>query len=141
LAALAAGARAGTDVDTGRATRAGADPVLAVVDARRGEVYAALDEPGAVRPEPFVAAPRALAERIAGLERSPLTVGDGAVRFRAELQAAGARVAPEDSPLHVIRALHVCRLASEVPAAAPEAVVPEYLRSPDAAPPPPLASP
>ena len=99
---------------------------LAVLDARRGEVYAAFEhEP------PFVAAPEELGERF----RGALAAGDGSIRFREVLESAGIRVAPGDSRMHVVRALHVCRLARAVPATPPEAVVPCYLRAPDATPP------
>lgn len=114
---------------------------LAVIDARRGEVFAALHDSEGERWRPFVAAPSALAERVAKEAIAPAAMGDGAVRFRAELESAGARVAPDGSPLHVVRALRVCRLADRVPAVAPEAVLPEYLRMPDAVPKPPTASP
>ena len=43
-------------------------------------------------------------------------------------------VAPDESDLHVVRALHVCRLAASVAAEPPEAVFPNYLREPDAVP-------
>lgn len=102
------------------------DRRLAVIDARRGEVYAAFeDEP------PFVAAPQALGERF----RGAMSAGDGSIRFREILESAGIRVAPDDSRMHVVRALHVCRLAGAAPATPPEAVVPCYLRAPDATPP------
>lgn len=99
---------------------------LPVVDARRGEVYAAFGgEP------PFVSRPEGLGERF----RGALAAGDGSIRFRAILESAGIRVAPDDSRTHVVRALHVCTLASAGPATPPEAVVPCYLRAPDATPP------
>ena len=102
------------------------DRRLAVIDARRGEVYAAFeDEP------PFVAPPDALGERF----RGALAAGDGSIRFREILEKGGIRVVPDDSRMHVVRALHVCRLAAAVPATPPEAVVPCYLRAPDATPP------
>jgi len=98
---------------------------LPVIDARRGEVYAAFaGEP------PFVSRPEGLGERF----RGALAAGDGSIRFREILESAGIRVAPDDSRTHVVRALHVCRLASAVPATPPEAVVPCYLRAPDATP-------
>jgi len=120
LAALAAGA--------------GSDHTLAVIDARRGEAFVALHRGDEVLWPPFVADPGALGARLRETGTTPTAVGDGAVRFRDVLEAAGARVAPDDSPLHVIRALHVCRLAGEGPAVAPEAILPHYLRMPDAVP-------
>lgn len=126
LAALAAGS--------------GGELSLAVIDARRGEVFAALHETRRERWKPFVTPPDALAERVRRAGVAPLAVGDGAVRFREQLEAAGARVATDGSPLHVVRALHVCRLAHYVESVAPETVLPDYLRMPDAVPQPQTAS-
>ena len=44
----------------------------------------------------------------------------------------GIGVDADESRTHVVRALHVCRLARMVPGEPPEAVLPEYLRTPDA---------
>ena len=41
---------------------------------------------------------------------------------------------PEDSRSHVVRALHVCRLAARVPGVGAQTVLPDYLRAPDAKP-------
>ena len=109
-------------------------PVLALIDARRGEVFAALVEDGQVSWPPFAAPPEDVAARVARAGVDPLAVGDGSVRFRDVLQAVGVRVAPADSRVNVVRGLWVCRLASDVSPAAPAAVVPDYLRSPDAKP-------
>ncbi|HEX8649018.1 MAG TPA: tRNA (adenosine(37)-N6)-threonylcarbamoyltransferase complex dimerization subunit type 1 TsaB [Thermoleophilaceae bacterium] len=106
---------------------------LALIDARRGEVFAALYGEG-IRWEPFAAAPEAVAERVREASVSPLAAGDGSVRFREVLEAAGVRVEPDGSQTHAVRALHVCRLAATVPPVPPEAVLPDYLRSPDAQP-------
>ena len=64
----------------------------------------------------------------------PLAAGDGSVRFRGVLEAAGIRVAPEGSRAHAVRGLHICRLAATAPPTLPEAVLPEYVRCPDAKP-------
>ena len=117
-----------------------ARPRLALIDARRGELFAALYEPGGAERWPaFVAAPETLAERIAkafpGPER-PLGAGDGSIRFREVLEAAGVEIPGDDSELHVVRALSVCRLADGAPGISPEAVLPDYLREPDAKPQP-----
>lgn len=112
-----------------------ANAVLALIDARRDEVFTALyAADGAVVWEPFVAAPEAVAERVRAEGLEPLAVGDGAVRYRELLAAAGAEVPDDDSPLHVVRGLAICRLAAAVEPVAVEAVVPEYLREPDAKP-------
>ena len=50
------------------------------------------------------------------------------------LEDAGIPVEPEGSGAHVVRALHVCRLGRDAGDEAPEAVLPEYLREPDAKP-------
>ena len=111
------------------------DPLaLPVIDARRGELFAALYERGERLWDPLVARPEELVERVRQAGKSPLAAGDGSLRFRGVLEAAGIRVEPEASRAHVVRALHVCRLGAATPAASPEAVVPEYLRLPDAKP-------
>lgn len=106
---------------------------LALIDARRGELFAALYGAGTGW-EPFVAAPEAVAGRVREASVNPLAAGDGAVRFREVLEAAGVRVEPDGSQAHAVRALHVCRLAATVPPVPPEAVLPDYLRAPDAQP-------
>ena len=120
LAALAAGPDAGA--------------ALALIDARRGEVFAGLYAGGRTIWEPFVAAPEAVAERIGELDVAPLAVGDGAVRFRDVFEAAGAAIPGDGSRSHVVRGLSICRLAATVEAVPVEAVLPEYLRLPDAKP-------
>jgi tRNA threonylcarbamoyladenosine biosynthesis protein TsaB len=110
------------------------DPALPLIDAKRGELFAALYEAGEALWPPFVASPEELARRVHESNLTPLAAGDGSVRFRGVLEAAGIRVEPDGSQAHVVRALHVCRLAGRVPPAAPEAVVPQYLRHPDAKP-------
>jgi tRNA threonylcarbamoyladenosine biosynthesis protein TsaB len=101
--------------------------VVAVIDARRGEVFAA--SPGVF--EPTALAPDALAARI---EPGTLAVGDGAVRFRAELERAGAVVPADGSPLHRVSALEVCRLGAVGEPTDRDALLPDYRREPDAKP-------
>lgn len=107
---------------------------LAVVDARRDEVFAALYDGGDEIWEPFVAGPGALAERLRERGSGALAVGDGAVRFREVLEAAGAEVPDDGSSDHVVRGLSICRLAATAAPAPVEAVLPDYLRLPDAKP-------
>jgi tRNA threonylcarbamoyladenosine biosynthesis protein TsaB len=105
---------------------------LPVLDARRGEAFAALFEGLAEVWPPFVAPPEELAEQVRGLDRPPLAAGDGALRFGAELEAAGATVAPPEDPIHRVAGRHVCAVgeaAAEVPT---EQIQPLYLRPPDA---------
>lgn len=122
LAALARGVEAGLR--------------LPLIDAKRGEVFAALYENGEERWPRFAARAEEVAERAHAAGVKPRAVGDGSVRFRGVLEAAGIEVEPDGSPAHVVRGLHVCRLAQAARAMPPEAVVPEYLRLPDATPSP-----
>jgi tRNA threonylcarbamoyladenosine biosynthesis protein TsaB len=124
LEALAAGGR---DEIRSDPTRGQIPPVVAVIDARRGEVFAA--SPGAF--EPVALAPGALAARIAP---GSLAVGDGAVRFREELERAGAVVPVDDSPLHRVSAVQICRLGAIGEPAGRDALLPDYRREPDAKP-------
>jgi tRNA threonylcarbamoyladenosine biosynthesis protein TsaB len=112
-----------------------ADARLPLIDARRAELFAALyDAAGHQLVEPFAAAPEAVLERVRTSAANPLAAGDGSLRFRELLEAAGVRVAEDGSEMHVVRALHVCRLAAGAEPVAPEAVLPTYLRAPDARP-------
>ena len=113
------------------------DERLPLIDARRGELFAALhDAEGEELLAPFVAAPETVVERVRERARNPLAAGDGSLRFRGLLEPAGVRVAPVGSQVHVVRALHVCRLATGSDPVAPEGVLPVYLRAPDAQPQP-----
>jgi tRNA threonylcarbamoyladenosine biosynthesis protein TsaB len=105
---------------------------LPVFDARRGEAFAALLEDGAECWPPFVAPPDELADRVQGLGRPCLAAGDGALRFAAELEAAGATVAPPDDPIHRLAAIDVCAVGEAVSEASPDQIQPLYLRPPDA---------
>jgi tRNA threonylcarbamoyladenosine biosynthesis protein TsaB len=109
---------------------------LPLIDARRGELFGALhDAAGEVVWPPFVAAPEVVAERVREAGLGAWAAGDGSIRFRRVLEAAGIGIDADESRSHVVRALHVCRLAQAVPGEPPEAVLPEYLRTPDAKPP------
>ena len=119
LAALAAGAEEGR--------------VLALIDAKRGELFAALYEDGEERWPPFAARPEVLAERLQAAALTPLAVGDGSVRS-GKSSRRRARVAPAESSSHTVSALQVCRLAIGTAPVPAEAVVPDYLRTPDAKP-------
>jgi tRNA threonylcarbamoyladenosine biosynthesis protein TsaB len=106
---------------------AAGEPVYAVIDARRGEVFAYAAgrlEPQAIRP----------ADLAAGLVPGARAVGDGAVRFREELERAGAHVPPDDSSVHRVSALQICRLGAAGEPAGRDALVPDYRRDPDAVP-------
>jgi tRNA threonylcarbamoyladenosine biosynthesis protein TsaB len=107
--------------------------VLAVLDARRGEAYAAAFRAG----ERLLAATAVAPEELAALadpRHAPwLAVGDGAVRFRDRLEPA-AEVPADASILHGVSAVAVCRLAREARPVDRDALLPEYVRLPDAVP-------
>jgi tRNA threonylcarbamoyladenosine biosynthesis protein TsaB len=106
---------------------------LAVLDARRGEVFAALYSAEGERLwEPFVAGPEALAERLAGLPEAPLAAGPGALRFRHELASRGVEIPDDADPVHRLAARHVCALATNAGSEAGGRLDPIYLRPPDA---------
>jgi tRNA threonylcarbamoyladenosine biosynthesis protein TsaB len=106
---------------------------LPVIDARRGEAFAALYEPdGEELWSPFVAPPKEVGRRVAELDRAVLAAGDGALRFAAQLEAAGAGVAPPEDRVHRMAARHVCALGEAAVEVATEQVEPLYLRPPDA---------
>jgi tRNA threonylcarbamoyladenosine biosynthesis protein TsaB len=107
---------------------------LPMIDARRGEVFAALFEGNREVWPPFAASPQKLLARLREGGFTPLAAGDGSIRFRGMLEEAGIRTPPEHSEAHVVRALHVCRLGEGARDESPEAVLPEYLREPDAKP-------
>jgi len=106
-------------VSTLDALAAGAPGALPVIDARRKEVFTLVD-----------GIPVALAPASLTLAPGQICVGDGAVRYRDVLEAAGAEVPPDDSDLHVPRAsLHAALAGDFGPA---EQVEPLYVRVPDA---------
>jgi tRNA threonylcarbamoyladenosine biosynthesis protein TsaB len=112
-----------------------ADMQLPLIDAKRGEVFAALYQRGGFLTwGPLALPPQEVVSRIRADRISPLAAGDGSLRFRGVLEAAGISVMPDESRAHVVRALHVCRLAAAVPGVAPQSVLPDYLRAPDAKP-------
>jgi tRNA threonylcarbamoyladenosine biosynthesis protein TsaB len=105
-------------VSTLDALAAGAPDAVPVIDARRREVFAAVDGQPAVLP------PAELP-----VEAGKTYVGDGAVRYRELLETAGGRVPPDDSELHLPRARFHAQLARDF--VLPDEVQPMYLRIPD----------
>jgi tRNA threonylcarbamoyl adenosine modification protein YeaZ len=108
---------------------AGGRSILAVLDARRGEVYAqSFDRHGVPVGPPEVATAELVAERV---DQKTLLAGAGADRILAELgQFDEARVVHRDAAPDVAALLRLARHAPE-PATAPR---PLYLRPPDAKP-------
>jgi tRNA threonylcarbamoyladenosine biosynthesis protein TsaB len=114
------------------ALAAGRPDVAALIDARRGEVFAAVWQGGERIVDPVAIDPEDLARLLpAGI----LAVGDGAVRFRAELERAGATVPEDGSPAHRLSAVEVCRIGARREPAVRDALLPDYRREPDAKPP------
>lgn len=120
------------------------DTVLAVLDARRGETFAAawrVQRAGCASAPPSLGellftqqaiTPVALASTLAELGERPLVLGEGAIEFREILEPAGAMIPGDASDLHLVTAVNHCRLAADAPGAGPDEVRPEYLRLPDA---------
>jgi tRNA threonylcarbamoyladenosine biosynthesis protein TsaB len=111
--------------------------VLAVLDARRGEVFAAGWALGSQHGPPTLLSPRACAPDALGevldtLLPGPLAIGEGAVEFREVLERAGALIPDDRSVIHRVSAINHCRLALSMRASSPDQVRPEYLRLPDA---------
>jgi tRNA threonylcarbamoyladenosine biosynthesis protein TsaB len=112
-----------------------ARPILAVIDARRGEVFAAAWLGPERLLDPVAVAPGGLAAMLgAGRLAAPLAAGDGAVRFREQLERAGAVVPDDRSPAHRVSALQVCRLGAARDVTDRDRLVPDYRREPDAVP-------
>jgi tRNA threonylcarbamoyladenosine biosynthesis protein TsaB len=105
---------------------------LPLIDAKRGELFAALYRGDELVWPPFAATPEDVVQRVRDRTFTPLSAGDGSLRFRETLEAGGIGIAA--APAHVVRALHVCRLAEGVAPTAADAVLPDYLREPDAKP-------
>ena len=106
-------------VSTLDALAAGAPGAVPVIDARRREVFTLVDGAArCVRPDELE------------LEPGTVCVGDGAVRYRNALEAAGAEVPDDRSDVHVPRARFHALLAADFGPA--ERVQPIYLRVPDA---------
>jgi tRNA threonylcarbamoyladenosine biosynthesis protein TsaB len=107
---------------------------LAVLDARRGEVAAALyGEDDARLWGPTLSSPEDLAEQAAALEETPLCAGSGAVRFRQQLTSPAVEIPDDADPVHRLAARHVCALAAALRGAEESvSISPIYLRPPDA---------
>ena len=99
--------------------------VLAVLDAKRGQVFARRYSEDGPTTGIYCLTPEELS-----VEGGPLVVGDGAVRYRGALSGLG-RIPPEDSPLHRVTAVgHV--ISADLSPVSPDELVPIYVREPDA---------
>lgn len=113
---------------------AGERRCLAILDARRGEVAAAVySAAGKQLWGPWLGAPEELATRIPALPEAALCGGSGAVRFRQQLTSRAVEIPDDADPVHRVAARHICALAA---AGSGEdesgSVAPIYLRPPDA---------
>ncbi|MBC2710675.1 MAG: tRNA (adenosine(37)-N6)-threonylcarbamoyltransferase complex dimerization subunit type 1 TsaB [Desulfosarcina sp.] len=112
-------------------------PVVAMIDARRGEVYHARYHSGIGAPEPAtpvsVCAPETAA---AALPEDAILVGSGAVLYREVFESRCPGIRFADSTQHVIRAASVGMLAmtrfSQQNSDSIDALIPEYIRKAEA---------
>ena len=109
----------GAGVSTLDALAAGAPGATPVIDARRREVFTLLGG------EPAVLVPADLP-----VEEGTLYVGDGARRYRAELESRGGAVPPDGDERHVPRARWHALLVGDLGPV--DEIQPLYLRVPDA---------
>ena len=101
------------------------EDVLAVLDARRGQVFARRYSEGGPTTGIYCVRPEELS-----VQGGPLVVGDGAVRYREDLSRLG-RLPSDGSPLHGVTAVgHV--ISADLTPVSPEELVPIYVREPDA---------
>jgi tRNA threonylcarbamoyladenosine biosynthesis protein TsaB len=113
---------------------AGERRCLAVLDARRGEVAAAVYSAGGERLwGPWLGVPEELPARIPALSEPALCGGSGAVRFRQQLKSRAVEIPDDANPVHHVAARHICALAAGMPGEEESAsIAPIYLRPPDA---------
>ena len=106
-------------VSTLDALAAGAPGAVPVIDGRRGEVFTLeAGVPVVLKPEQVKVGP------------GRAYVGDGAVLYRAELEARGAQIPADDDSRHIPWARHTAALAKDFGPA--DGAEPIYLRVPDA---------
>jgi tRNA threonylcarbamoyladenosine biosynthesis protein TsaB len=99
--------------------------VLAVLDAKRGQIFARRFSEDGPTTGIYCVKPEELA-----IEGGPFIVGDGAVRYREALSGLG-RIPPDGSPLHRVTAAgHV--ISADLTPVSAEELVPIYVREPDA---------
>jgi tRNA threonylcarbamoyladenosine biosynthesis protein TsaB len=106
-------------VPTLDALTAGTPGAVPVIDARRREVFTLEDREY-----------RCVAAEEMSIKPGTVYVGDGAVRYRAVVEAARGVVPPDDDPRHIPWARHHAALAHDFGPA--ERAEPIYLRAPDA---------
>lgn len=107
---------------------------LVVLDARRGEVAAALYAAGGEALwGPELSSPEELGAKLATLSEKALCGGSGAVRFRQHLTSRAVDIPDDADPAHRVAARHICALAASGRGDDESgSVAPIYLRPPDA---------
>lgn len=107
---------------------------LAILDARRGEVAAAVySAAGEQLWGPWLGTPEELATQIPTLPEPALCGGSGAVRFRQQLTSRAVEVPDDADPVHRVTARHICALAASGTGEDESgSIAPIYLRPPDA---------
>jgi tRNA threonylcarbamoyladenosine biosynthesis protein TsaB len=99
--------------------------VLAVLDAKRGQIFARRYSAAGPSTGIYCLRPEELP-----VEGEPLVVGDGALRYRGDLSTRGL-IPSEDSLLHKVTAVgHI--ISADLTPVGPEELVPIYVREPDA---------
>ena len=99
--------------------------VLAVLDAKRGQIFARRYSEAGPTTGIYCLWPEELS-----VEGEPLVVGDGAVRYRGDFSGLG-RIPSDISPLHKVTAMgHI--ISADLTPVGPEELVPIYVREPDA---------
>ena len=111
--------------------RGSAIPVVAVVDARRGEVFHSRHVRGDAPTAAACSTPEALAAELANLAPC-VAVGDGAARYRERFEAAGAQVVAALPTAEAALALALAARAAGSPGLDAAELHARYLRTPDA---------
>jgi len=107
--------------------------VAAVGDARRGEAYIAAWAPdGEQTVSDQSCPPQQLVAALAADNGSTIAVGDGALIFRKELESGDIAVPGDGSVLHQLGGAALCELAAAAEPISAAALVPRYVRQPDA---------
>lgn len=111
------------------------EPVLAAVDARRGEVFATVAGPAGTRDllAPGLFTPSALTQVLHGLGGTPLVaIGDGAQRYADVWCGVPGVTVAEGLGFPPPATLLALALAGDAAPVAPELIVPLYMREADA---------
>lgn len=108
--------------------------ILTLLDARRGEVFAALYGPeGETVWSPFVCSPEDLVSRLDGFGRQLKAGGPGAVRFKQELDRVGVSITGPEAGTNHLSGRSICELGAVAkPHNESNPLEPTYLRVPDA---------